>query len=656
MRTHSPRTGRGLAGLVATLVAAGAASLVTGLGTTSKAVAAADDAGPDKGEVADWTMMVYAVGDTASVPQLMVENLTEIAQLADEDGVNVVVLLDLPERTDTDAPTSQVPGVGDFSTAKLLVLEDGRYNEVRDLGEVSMGGPDVLASFVAEAADKFPAKHYGFTFFDHGGGNTGGYVDTGPPGTQELTVPEMREGLITGMQKAGIDRFDVINQAACLMANYETVSALAPLGKWLAGSEEIMIAHPLAPASFPAMGQGGNGQDVAGAFVQGYVDLLDSIAVQPGGQAYRDLVAMSVVDGDAVANLDAALVSFSQTAVAHMPEITTAVARARAQALEFMAGFPGLEGESLDLVDLGDFMKHLTGVPDDVAVARDAVSAAVDRAVSVQATGQGTQQATGINVYLPANPRNVNQSVLGDGTEPQGWREFVEAFVQSAASSQGDNGAGVRFASSQAQILQADASGIKIAAQLTDGSRANVTSAETYVFTGLGGQQSALGLILPAYLDAGGPGQVQGVWNYALTALTDGRTVAPATTVYQAQSGGLLGNFLAQYTAPNGGVSDVGVRVLLGSASQIQSVSIVDASTGSSAGVSLRAGGTLTPYVFVPSSSNYEQVLSTQSIRVTEDLRVDFARMPAKSQFDMGLVVQDAAGNAATAFASGRVQ
>ena len=62
------------------------------------------------------------------------------------------------------------------------------------------------------------------------------------------------------------------------------------------------------------MGQGGDGQDVAGAFVQGYVDLLDSIAVQPGGQAYRDLVAMSVVDGDAVANLDAALASFSQTA------------------------------------------------------------------------------------------------------------------------------------------------------------------------------------------------------------------------------------------------------------------------------------------------------------------------------------------------------
>ena len=262
-----------------------------------------------------------------------------------------------------------------------------------------------------------------------------------------------------------------------------------------------------------------------------------------------------------------------------------------------------------------------------------------------------------MNVYLPANPRNVNGSVLSDGTEPQGWAQFVEAFVLSAAASQGGGGAGVQFVSQQAQILQADASGIKIAAQLTDGSRANVTSAESYIFTGLGGQQSALGLILPAYLDAGGPGQVQGVWNYALTALTDGKNkVAPATAIYQAQSGGLLGSFLAQYTAPNGGVSDIGVRVLLSSEGEIQSVSTVDASTGSSAGVSLAIGGRLTPYVFVPGSGGYQQVLSTQSIKVTDDLRVDFVGLPKDTQFDMGLVVQDAAGNAATAFASGRVQ
>jgi cysteine peptidase C11 family protein len=651
VRTHSPRAGR-LVALAATLVAAGTAFVATGLGTTGEAVADA----ADESSVADWTMMVYAVGDTVSVPQLMVENLNEIAQLPDEADVNIVVLLDLPEATDQDAPTSPVAGVGDFSTAKLLVLKNHQYHEVRDLGEVSMGRPDTLAGFVAEAADRFPARHYGFTFFDHGGGNTGGYVDTGPPGAQALTVPLMRQGLISGMQQAGIDRFDVIDQAACLMANYETVHALAPLGKWLAGSEEIMIDHPLAPASFPPMGAGGDGEAVANGFVQGYVDLLDTIATSPGGQAYRDLVAMSVVDGDAVAGLDAAMDSFSQAAIAHMDEITTSVARARAQALEFISGFPGEEGQSADLIDLGDFMKHLTDVPDDVAVARDAVSAAVDRAVTAQATGQGTQQATGINVYLPANPRFVNGDVLNDGTEPQGWRQFVEAFVESASSSQGDSGQGVQFVSQQAQVLQADASGIKIAGQLTDGTRANATAADTYVLAGFGGQQQALGIILPAYLDAGGPGQVQGVWNYALTALTDGKAVAPATAQYQAQSGGLLGVFFAHYTSPTGAESDVAVRELLSSQGDIESVSVVDATSGSAAGVSLDVGGTLTPYVFVPASGGYQPTPSNQSVKITNDLAVGFVKLPKDTQFQMALVVQDASGSSAAASTTGRVQ
>jgi len=648
VRMQTPRVSRRLAALAATLVAAGTASLAVGLGTTSAAVAPAA-AGKD---VADWTMMVYAVGDTKSVPQLMVENLTDIAQLPDDANVNVVVLLDLPEATDTDAPSSTVPGLGQFSTAKLLVLEDGRYNEVRDLGEVSMGQPDVLASFVEEAADRYPAKRYGFTFFDHGGGNTGGFVDTGPPNTQELSVPEMREGLLAGMQRAGIDRFDVIDQAACLMANYETASALAPLTKWMAASEEIMIYHPLSPNAFPPMGQNGTGQDVANAFVNGYMELLDGIAQEPGGQAYRDLAAMSVVDGDAVGTLDSAIESFSAAAVAHLPEITTQVARARADALEFVAGFPGQEGQSLDLVDLGDFLRHLTDVPDDVAVARDAVSAALDRAVTLQGTGQGTQQATGMNVYLPANPGRVDRSVLSDGTEPPGWAAFVSAFVAAAGS--GQAGGGVGFVSGDAQVLQADASGIKIAGTLTDGSRANVTRSETYVFTRLG-DQDGLALILPAYLDAGGAGQVQGVWDYSLTTLSNGKKSIPATAQYQAQSGGLLGTFLAQYTSPSGSSSDIAVRLLLSSQGEIQSVSTVDVTTGSSAGVQLEDGGRLAPYVFLPSSNGYERVLSTQSIPVSDALAVSFERLPQNTAFDMAVIVGDAAGNSDAAGTSARV-
>jgi hypothetical protein len=638
--------------LVATIVATGTVSLVTGLGTTSQAVAPA----AAKPAVADWTMMIYAVGDTVNVPELMVENLDEIAQLPDSPNVNIVVLVDLPELGSKDAPTQALAGQQPFSTAKLLVLHNHEYTQVQDLGELSMGDPATLSSFVAEAADKFPAKHYGFTFFDHGGGNTGGYVDTGPPITKELTVPQMRNGLIQGMQQAGIQQFDVINQAACLMANYETLSALAPLGKWLGGSEEEMIDYPLAPASLSPMGQGGGGQDIANGFVSGYVDLLDEIAKQQGGQPYRDLAALSVVDGDAMSRLDAAMASFSQTAIAHMGEITTQVAQARANALEFVISLPGSEGDSFDLIDLGDFMKHLTNVPDDVAVARDAVSAALTKAVAAQATGQGTQQATGMNVYMPGNPRQVNQDVLNDGTEPQPWAEFVEAYVDSALGSSGNQGGGVRFTSQQAQVLQADASGVKIAGQLVDGARANVAQADTYLFTEIGGQSQALALVLPAYLDAGGPGQVQGTWNYGLTSITDGKKVAPVTTQYQAQAGGLLGTFIAHYVAPNGAATDIQVRVLLSSQGEVQSITAVDVNNQASAGIQLEIGGTLTPYIAVPSSDGYHRVLSKQTITIDKKLDVVFAHAPKGSAYEMDLLVFDAAGNGAASGVQGTVQ
>jgi hypothetical protein len=657
MRTHSSRPGRRLAVLVATVVAAGTASLVTGLGSTSEAVApAADDAGSDQKAVADWTMMVYAVGDTVSVPELMVENLNEIAQLPDEPHVNIVVLVDLPELGSKDAPTQALAGQQPFSTAKLLLLHNHQYTQVQDLGELSMGDPATLSNFVAQAAAAFPAKHYGFTFFDHGGGNTGGYVDTGPPTTEELTVPQMRNGLIQGMQQAGMQRFDVINQAACLMANYETVSALAPLGKWLAGSEEEMIEYPLAPASFPPMGQGGDGEDIANGFVSGYVDLLDDIAKQQGGQPYRDLAALSVVDGDAVSQLDAAMASFSHAAIAHMDEITTQVAQARANALEFVISLPGSEGDSFDLIDLGDFLKHLTNVPDDVAVARDAVSAALKQAVTAQATGQGTQQATGMNVYLPGNPRQVNQEVLTDGTEPPAWADFVQAYVTSALGSSGNQGGGVRFTSQQAQVLQADASGVKIASQLVDGARAKVAEADTYVFTDIGGQSPALALVLPAYLDAGGPGQVQGTWNYGLTSITDGKKTAPVTTQYQAQAGGLLGTFMAHYVAPNGAATDIQVRALLSSQGEIQSITAVDVNDQASAGIQLQIGGTLTPYIAVPSSNGYLRVLSNQTITIDKHLDVAFAHAPKGSAYEMDLLVFDAAGNGAGSGVQGTVQ
>jgi hypothetical protein len=313
-----------------------------------------------------------------------------------------------------------------------------------------------------------------------------------------------------------------------------------------------------------------------------------------------------------------------------------------------------------DLVDLGDFLRHLTDVPDDVAVARDAVYAALQNAVSHQLLGQGTQQATGLNVYLPtADDAAYAADYFQPGVAPQGWGEFVRAFLgASTGQTGGQQGGGVQFASQEATVLQADQSGIKIAGQLVSGDSSEVTDSETQVYTRIGDRDDVLGVVLPAYLYAGGEGQVQGVWDYSLTVLTDGQKEVAGTSVYQAQAGGLLGTMLAQYTSPEGDVSDVAIRLLLSSQGEIQSVQVVDVSNGgqSAGGVSLEVGGRLTPYIFATESGSFARELSSQSIAVSQALAVAFSRLPTGTPFTMGVVVGDVAGNFDGAFVQEKVR
>ena len=70
------------------------------------------------------------------------------------DNVNVVALVDLPEQTDPGYPTRRCRASRRSPRPSCVELDDGRWNEVADYGEVSMGRPDALATFIEEAADR----------------------------------------------------------------------------------------------------------------------------------------------------------------------------------------------------------------------------------------------------------------------------------------------------------------------------------------------------------------------------------------------------------------------------------------------------------------------------------------------------------------------
>jgi len=607
------------------------------------ASAAADDS-------AAWTLMIYDVADTENIADEMIRNLAAFAQLPDMPNVNVVALVDLPEKSEPDYPRSTLPGVAPFTTAKLLVLGDNKWNEVRDLGEVSMGRPDVLSGFIAEAAGRFPASKYGLVLSDHGSGVGGGYFDSGPPGQSHLSIAGMREGIISGMQDAGIDRFEVIDHDACLMSNYEAASALAPLAEALSGSEEVTFgAATLSTQAIQALGQNVSGEEWGRINNEAYGSYADQ-----NPQGWGNFTAAAVVDGDQMSRLDAAIQSFADAASAHMAEIAPEVGRARSAALEFVKSIDPGTG-SFDLVDLGDFLRHLQDVPDDVAVARDAVFAALDHAVLTQVTRQATQQATGLNVYFPKFTTFAQQYV-DSHIAPPGWEEFVASYLKATGAATGDDDKSAHFTSGQATILQQAPTGILIAGQLGDGQADNVTGTETQVYTELGGG-NALAIDLPGYLNAGGTDQVQGAWSYQVTAIGNGGggRGLPVSSVYQAQSGGLIGTFYASYESAAGETQDVQFRLLLSSEGEIQGVTVSEAGSGGSAPVTLD-GGRLTPYYIVPGAGGFDLQPADQSVPVTDKFRISFPSLRAGTAFDMAVVVTDLAGGADGAVVSAQVQ
>ena len=651
-----------LAGLLGLLLAlTGLAALTNGAasgapGARAGFAQAAPAAAGEGGE--DWTLMIYDVADTSNIANDMIANLAAFADLPAMDNVNVVALVDLPEQTDPGYPQATLPGIAPFTTTKLVVLDDGRWNEVADLGEVSMGRPDALATFIERVGKEFPADKYGLVLSNHGGAWSGGYVDTGPPSTSQLSIADMRAGIITGMQRGAVDEFAFIDHDSCLMSAYEAASALGPLAEVVVGSEEATFGDStLDLDAIASLGENVSGEEWGVANIEGYAATADSY------DGIGDFTAMSVIGGDEMARLDEAVESFADVAVANMDQIAPEVARARSRALEFVTGLLGEEaGGGFSVVDLGDFLRQLENVPDEVLVARDAVFAALDGAVLHQVTRRGTEQATGLNVFFPETPE-MARKYLSQNIAPPGWARFVQAYTDLAQQNGGSGGTAnssdgpVQFISDEADILQIGPSGIRIAGQLQSGAEDDVAGSETQVYTRLDGRD-ALAVVLPAYLNSGGVGQVQGVWNFSVTTIRSGRRTVPVSAVYQAQSGGLLGWFQALYTAPDGSDTDVEFQVLLSSEGAIESVSITDISlgNGAQAGIELENGGTLTPYLIVPSSGGFTFELSSTSVPVNNKTEVAYAELAQGTAFEMGVGVTDLAGNFSSAFVNETVR
>ncbi len=370
------------------------------------------------GEPGTWLVLLYQDADDETLERDIFYDLNE-AEIA--GSTNKVTIISQIDRYD-----GEFEGDGDWiSTKRFLVnqgfdLETIESEELADLGEVDMSDPQTLVDFATWAIRAYPAEHIALVMSDHGMGWLGGWTDP-DPNDGDMSLAEIDGALATIINETGIGQFEFFGFDACLMAQLEAMSALAPYARYAVASEETEPAMGWAYASFltslvenPDM----DGAEMARLVVDSYVsadyritdDAARAAFIEENydngqGMSAEDVatdmsqdITLSAIDLSSISPLNLALNEFVQ-AIGNADQSSVAAARSYSQSYTsvFDKGIPD------SFIDLGHFVQLAADESGDEAVAAAAQNVMdwIDQAVISEKHGDLRSGSTGLAFYFP---------------------------------------------------------------------------------------------------------------------------------------------------------------------------------------------------------------------------------------------------------------
>jgi hypothetical protein len=376
--------------------------------------------GNGSGEPGTWTVLIYADADNEVLEEDMCFDLNEAEVVGSTDQVKVVAQID---RYD-----GGYAGDGDVTTARryLLAKDSDLYAlgspVLEDLGEVDMGDPKTLQDFATWAIKTYSADHYVLIMSNHGAGWAGGWTDDAPNDGSGLGMQQIDNALATIVAETGIGEFELVGFDACLMAQTEVMSALAPHAHYAVASEETEPALGWSYAGFlTALTEDTSmtGAELGRAIVDSYLDQDLRVTDEEARRQLTggDFTAQNVVDElgrtSTMATIDLSKVRGLVAAVNDLVLALTAVdqslvaeARAYAQSYAslFSSGDPNQDMPP-SFIDLGNFVDLVLTVIDDadVSTAGQAVKEALGEAVVTERHGAERPGSSGLVIYFPAS-------------------------------------------------------------------------------------------------------------------------------------------------------------------------------------------------------------------------------------------------------------
>lgn len=397
---------------------------------TARTTGVAIDLGPPHDDPKRlWTVLIYFDADN-DIEQYAPEALDDIETSFPASGVEVIALMDRAEGYGNSH--------GDWTDARVFRLrrggEAGKIDSelIAQLGEIDMGDPRTVASFVAAGLRSFPAPHSCLIMWDHGSGWSSNAVDHDPAGSgkevDDLSLPELREGIAAGLKAVGRDKLDIINFHMCLMAQIEVATEMAPVARYMVASE-AMIPCKIIP----------------------YGDLINGLVGKDDPRtAARDMVATyrahyekgeplsstsSAVDLGQVPELVAAIKALGTKLGDGVDRNWPTMARSLFFAVNYMGRLDYRGGpnsvSSLDFLDLVRRMRaNMKDFPAEAELAR--VEKALAASVLDDYAGRNWRLSHGLAIYGPVRSDQVNRSYLDLlFAREGGWPELLDRVHQN---------------------------------------------------------------------------------------------------------------------------------------------------------------------------------------------------------------------------------
>lgn len=345
-----------------------------------------------------WLVMLYQNADDETLEYDITFDVNTAEKIGSTDEIAVVAQLDRFE--------GSYSGDGDWSGSRRYYLTaDGDLDSITstvqaDLGEVDSGDVNTLVDFTMWAIDNYPADNYILIMSDHGAGWFGGYTD-GDNGNEEgIYLPALESALQYITAQSGIGKFDILGFDACLMAELEVWSAVAPYASVGIASEESESATGWAYAAYlqrlisnPSM----NSDELATAIVETFVE--EDLAYELYGGNPSSVMRDSTLSAIRLDSVPTVMTSLDTLSVAMQQVDQALVAEARTYTRSYLA-FDDFDPFYLDLVH---FAQMVCSTTNDIAVcgAATGVEDAVTNAIIVEKHGSGMDGSNGVSFYFP---------------------------------------------------------------------------------------------------------------------------------------------------------------------------------------------------------------------------------------------------------------